>query len=641
FHARHNFSHALKGFSAALNPGQVRSLRANPKVALVAPDREVEATGSVPLSTGDSAPPGVRRIEAATTSSTHEASSANVAVIDTGIDLAHPDLNAAHGVNCISSGAAQDDNGHGTHVAGTIAAENNGAGVVGVAPGTKLYAAKVLDATGSGTMSGVICGIDWVTSTRTDADTSNDIAVANMSLGGAGPSIETCATTTDPEHLAICRSTAAGVTYVVAAGNDGWDFDYAPNPDLPAAYPEVLTVSAMSDGDGTSGGLVRPACDSKSVDDSYALYSNFAATSAGAEHTIAGPGTCITSTVPGGGYGTMSGTSMATPHVSGAVALCFGENGGAGPCTGLTPSQIVAHMRAEAAARPSTYGFTGDPTHPVSGRYYGYLSWVGITETAPPPPADTTAPAVTSVSPGDGATGVDSATWVNVAFSEEMDKASAESAFSLVRSSDGVTVPGTFSWSGATMRFVPSTPLAQGTTYSATVATSATDLAANQLAAPKTWSFKTITHVVAAPGSTSILSGSLRSGTAARLAADDAVYYEVSSSTKSPYVASWYGSFTGVADSLSNLRITYKGKLSRKCTQVLSLYRWSTTSWVEVDSRTVSNTPVLIDKAVTGAPGDYVSGTSGDGELRMRVRCKANGSFFSSGDLMRISYGKP
>ena len=109
--------------------------------------------------------------------------------------------------------------------------------MVGVAPGTKVYAAKVLAGDGSGTTSQVICGIDWVTSTRTDSDPSNDIAVANMSLGGSGPPVGSCATTTDPQHRALCASTAAGVSYVVAVGNDGWDFDYAAEPDTPAASP--------------------------------------------------------------------------------------------------------------------------------------------------------------------------------------------------------------------------------------------------------------------------------------------------------------------------------------------------------------------------------------------------------------------
>ena len=217
FKSRHRYGRALKGFSAKLSPSQVRGLRADPQVELVVPDRPVKASANIPLASGDEAPAGVRRIDAATSTSVRAKSGANVAVIDTGVDLSHRDLNAASGKNCVTSGAAaSDDHGHGTHVAGTIAARNDGTGVTGVAPGTQVFAAKVLDGRGSGTMSQVICGIDWVTSTRSDADPDNDIAVANMSLGGPGAPVGSCATTNDPEHRAICASVAAGVTYAVA-----------------------------------------------------------------------------------------------------------------------------------------------------------------------------------------------------------------------------------------------------------------------------------------------------------------------------------------------------------------------------------------------------------------------------------------
>ncbi len=634
FRSEHRYGRALKGFSARLSDAQVRALRADPEVAFVSPDRPLRAVDTFPLVAGDSAPTGVRRIEAATTAATHGPSNVNVAVIDTGVDLAHPDLNVVDGTNCVASGAAQDDNGHGTHVAGTIAAKNNGSGVTGVAPGTRIYAAKVLAADGSGSFSTIICGIDWVTSTRTDADPANDIAVANMSLGGLGDPVQSCSTTTDPLHLAICASTSAGVAYVVAAGNDAWDFDYASAPDVPAAYPEVLTVTAASDSDGRTGGTGgAPACEPSDVDDRYASYSNFAATTGGQAHTIAAPGTCISSTWPGGGYATISGTSMATPHMAGAVALCLGESGEAGACSGLKPADVVQKMRRDAQARPSSYGFGGDPWRPVSGRYYGYLGWVGT---------DATAPSISSVSPRDAATGVATSSTVSATFSEAMDTAATQSAFSVARSSDGALVAGTFTWSGNTLTFRPSAPLAQGTGYTARVTTAAKDASANRLGADKAWSFRTVTTVTASPGATVIESGSLRSGSYSRLAADDGVYYEVNSTASSTYTSSWYGRFTAVPNGLVSLKASYSGKNSRTCSQTIAIWRWTTNSWVQLDSRSVGTTEVLVDKAVTGTLADYVSGSSGDGEVRVRVRCTLSSySFYSSGDTLRITYGRP
>ena len=403
FRARLRFRRALRGFAARLTEQQAAQLRAEPEVASVTPDRPVKALDDVELAPGDSAPTGVRRLGAATADTARQASGAGVAVLDTGIDLSHPDLNAADGTNCIAPGTpADDDEGHGTHVAGSIAARNDGRGVVGVAPGTRTHAVKVLDAEGEGSFSQIICGIDWVTATRTDSDPVNDIAVANLSLGGTGSPVASCTRTTDPLHRAICASTRAGVTYVVAAGNDGRLFDTPGAPDLPAAYPEVLTVTAMSDSDGRPGALgPPPACRTGETDDRYASFSNYATTSAGAAHTVAAPGVCIRSTWPGGGYATISGTSMAAPHIAGAVALCVDEGGSAGPCAGLPAAGVVARIRDVAAGQASEYGFTGDPLRPLSGTYFGHVARAGAAPPAEPEDAPTTPapPAPSPVSP--------------------------------------------------------------------------------------------------------------------------------------------------------------------------------------------------------------------------------------------------
>jgi subtilisin len=330
----------------------------------------VSIVAQAPLLPGETTPTGVRRIGAASLAEARQASNVAVAVIDTGVDLTHPDLNAVSGKNCMSkkTAPARDDNGHGTHVAGIVAADNDGGGVVGVAPGTRVYAVKVLNASGQGTWSQVICGIDWVTQKAN----SLNIKVANMSLAGFGFADGLCGNLLgDALNRAICRSTAAGVTYVVAAGNSSQEFSTT----VPAAYPDVLTVTAMSDSDGMAGALGgAPTCRTGEADDRYATFSNFAdpTDSGGQAHMVAAPGVCINSTWLGAGYRTISGTSMAAPHAAGTVALCFGSGGVPGPCAGLAPADVIGTIRSDASSAFAG-GFFGDPNTPVAARYFGPL----------------------------------------------------------------------------------------------------------------------------------------------------------------------------------------------------------------------------------------------------------------------------
>ncbi len=299
------YEHALKGFSIRVPAQAVAGLKRNPKVKYV-------ATDDLRYAFEQTVPTGIQRIFADANSNIAIDGNDNfrvdvgVAVIDTGVDFQHPDLNVAGGVTCIGNpvraqcvSGGDDDHYHGTHVAGTIGAIDNDFGVVGVAPGARLWAVKVLDKNGSGYTSWIIAGIDWV------AANADKIEVANMSLGGSGFN--------QAEYDAIQGAVNKGVAFAVAAGNSDADaLNFSPS-----AFDNVLTVSALADFNGLPGGGAAPTCRTD-IDDTLADFSNW-----GPAVDIAAPGVCILSTYPieKGEYGTISGTSMASPHAAGALAL--------------------------------------------------------------------------------------------------------------------------------------------------------------------------------------------------------------------------------------------------------------------------------------------------------------------------------
>lgn len=259
----------------------------------------------------------------------------DVAVIDTGVER-HPDINVFSQVSLATGETTQptDLNGHGTHVGGTIGAKDNGVGVVGVAPGARIWSVKVLNRNGSGYMSDIIAGIDYV------AQRSSQIEVANMSLG--------CECTSAAMDSALSRAMNAGVVFVVAAGNN------AKNASTfsPARNPDVITVSAVADFNGLPGGGAPSTC-YNDVDDTLADFSNY-----GAAVDIAAPGVCITSTWMNSGYKTISGTSMASPHVAGAAALAILKYGRPVNMSGV--ASIRQRLVDAAAPQASPGGFTGD-----------------------------------------------------------------------------------------------------------------------------------------------------------------------------------------------------------------------------------------------------------------------------------------
>jgi subtilisin family serine protease len=380
------YQFALKGYAADLSDAAVTSLMSNPLVAFIESDRMASLAQAQPPQFISN---GVRRIDGDESSTQSGdgmgAVNLNVAVIDDGMDATHPDLNVVGTTNCLKNpknkvrASGPDPSGwHGTMVGGFIAAIDNDIGAVGVAPGARLWAAKACDnREGFCYDSEVICGLDWVIGMRMDADPTNDIAVANLSVSGpTKKDTGSCpASKGDAYHAAFCRTLASGVSIVAATGNDSIDFQN----EVPAAYDEILAVTAMADNDGQPGGLGGNLnCLPEAVDDTAAFFSNFATLPEDAAHTVAAPGACISSTFPGGQYAVSSGTSFSTPLVAGTVALCIWS----GPCAGLTPQQITQKIVNDAAAYNSVhpeYGFSGDPlNNPDPNKYYGFLIRAGL-----------------------------------------------------------------------------------------------------------------------------------------------------------------------------------------------------------------------------------------------------------------------
>jgi subtilisin len=276
----------IGAIAGRISASAIADLRADAAVAYVEEDGVMETQGKpAPTQPSQSVPWGITRVDAPL--SGNVGAGIKVAIIDTGIDLDHPDLadNVNSGVNYVGTGAPDDDNGHGTHVAGTVAAVDNSIGVIGVAPGAALYPVKVLDRRGSGSWSAVAAGITWA------AD--NGMQIANMSLGGgASSTVENACT----------YAADAGVLLVAAAGNSGDGNTSTTETGYPAAYSTVVAVGATDSSDRV------------------ASFSN-----TGSYVEVSAPGVGILSTYKGAKYSTLNGTSMASPHAAGVAALLWWE----------------------------------------------------------------------------------------------------------------------------------------------------------------------------------------------------------------------------------------------------------------------------------------------------------------------------
>jgi aqualysin 1 len=314
FRSDHVFSATVRGFAALLSAEQIAILEADPRVLQVEADGEAQAAAQ-------SLPWGIDRIDADLSSSlagdgSGDVRGVNVYVLDTGVDASHPDLNVVQHVN-FALGPNWDCNGHGTHVAGTIAARDNDIDVVGVAPGAPLTAVRVLGCGGFAPWSVIIKGVDWVTANAARP------AVANMSIvGGVNESADE----------AVRRSAASGVFYAIAAGNNGID---------------ACDGSPGRTGAGIDNGIVNMAA--TDLNDREAGFSNF-----GSCIDLWGPGVRIPSTRNGGGTTLFSGTSMAAPHAAGVAVLYFAAHPRATPT-------LVERMLRSAAVPTGTASKDGTP----------------------------------------------------------------------------------------------------------------------------------------------------------------------------------------------------------------------------------------------------------------------------------------
>ena len=271
----------VDAIAARLPVQAVNALRRNPRVRAIEPDGRVFAIDAELDNSW-----GVKRIGAGVVHSSLRGAGVRVAVLDTGIDYVHPDraANYAGGFDFVNDDDDPfDDHQHGTHVAGTIAAQDNGSGVVGVAPDATIYALKVLGADGSGSFSAVIAALQWAV--------EHGIQITNNSYGSSQDPGSTV-------QAAFDNAAAAGILHIAAAGNTGTCEGTGNNVGYPARYASVMAVAATG------------------PDDESPCFS-----STGPDVVIAAPGVSINSTVPGGGYQLLSGTSMAAPHVAGTAAL--------------------------------------------------------------------------------------------------------------------------------------------------------------------------------------------------------------------------------------------------------------------------------------------------------------------------------
>ena len=368
---RHQYRHALHGFAMELDATMVERLKREPRILDVEPDGHVVLCSQTP-STGFIRM-GVSNFPVAHINGQDNRINVDVAVLDTGIQLDHPDLNVVQGVDITGSGQNGNDNdGHGTHVAGIIGALDNDIGVVGVAPGVRLWSVQVFDTNGIGYWSYVIAGMEWI---LTNAD---KIEVVNASLSSDGSATPYAAI-----HQAVTNLVNQGIVFVAGAGNGSQDISATglygnPHDIVPAAFPEVMAVSAMN----PVSNLIAYFSDYSSVPHNPS-YVN----APGAGIDLAEPGVDILSTYTNSGYATLTGTSMSCGFASGLVALYIAANGRATNAQGV---YAIRQALINSSLPQSQWGvpYTYDPD--------GNLEPLGVPSASWLPPALTSAVVTTN-----------------------------------------------------------------------------------------------------------------------------------------------------------------------------------------------------------------------------------------------------
>ena len=696
----------FNGFAVTATPKFVAQLARRPEVLKITADATIEA----PLDTAASTPEAnialVRAPDLWALGFT--GGGVVVASMDTGVQGSHPDLAAQWrgGTNSWFDPNGQhpttptDMNGHGTRTMGVMVGRDGGGTAVGVAPDAQWIAVKIFDDSGTATTARVHQGFQWLLDPDGNPATPDAPDVVNNSwtVSGKGCNLE--------YQLDLQALRAADIIPVFAAGNYG---PSGPSSRSPANNPEAFSVGATTNADAIWAYSSRGPSSCADTDTTYP--------------ELVAPGVSIRTTDRFSGYVTTSGTSLAAPHVTGALALLLDAHGGATAAQletavestgvdlgsvgadntfgygrldvlaaynwlGTAPSDftLVASPYSASTAQGGNVsytvavspqgGFSGDVSLSVSGLPAGAsasfdpAAVVGgggtsllTVSTSISTPAGSYPLLVTGTSGS-----LSHSALVTLAIDPPLDfTLSAAPASANAGQGGGVSYTVTVSSlngfngdvslsvsglpAGATSSFTPSlvvggvgsSQLAVSTAATTPFGSYALTVTGSSGSLLRTTS---VTLVVSSsgttvfPSSTTIVTGTYGSGGASSLAADDSAYYAVNSTNKGQRTSAWYGTMTAVPNSLTSLLITYKGKNTLTCTQTVGIWNWASSAWLVLDSRSVGTSDVLIaDLNPGGTLANFVTGRSGNGDVRVQIRCQtSSGSFVSSGNLMKIVF---